>query len=210
MPCEEDCRTAGFGRLELSIEKTQVVELTEGFQFLGHRLRYKWHPRFGYMPRLEIPKGKRADFRYLVKQHTKRATTHWSLSRLLQKLNPILRGWGNYYRFCTGAGRQFAILDYYVEDRIWRWLMKKHQSLPRKRTRLVRLPSLLRPTRKVWREGRLSSFFSPRSVWSAFAADGCAHLPTLVFPESRMHNERCTSGSEGGHQKPTAVNAARR
>jgi len=96
-------------RLELSIEKTQVVELTEGFQFLGQRVGYKWHPRFGYMPRLEIPKGKRADLRHVVKQYTKRATTHWSLSHLLQKLNPILRGWGNYYRFCTGAGRQFAM-----------------------------------------------------------------------------------------------------
>ena len=41
--------------LELSIEKTQVVDLTEGFQFLGHRVRYKWHPRFGYMPRTRNP-----------------------------------------------------------------------------------------------------------------------------------------------------------
>jgi RNA-directed DNA polymerase len=144
-------------RLELSIEKTQVVDLTRGFQFLGHRVRYKWHPRFGYMPRLEIPTSKRADLRYTVKQMTNR-TTGWSLTRLLQKLNPILRGWGNYYRFCTGAGRQFATLDFYVGDRIWRWLMKKHGHLHRKRTRLTRLPSLFRPTRKLWREGKVEQF----------------------------------------------------
>jgi len=144
-------------RLELSIEKTHVVDLTEGFQFLGHRARYKWHPRFGYMPRLEIPNRKRADLRYMVKQMTGR-TSGWSLPNLLQKLNPILRGWGNYYRFCTGASRQFAALDFYVGDRIWRWLMKKHGHLHRKRTRLVRLPSLLRPTRKVWREGGVEQF----------------------------------------------------
>jgi RNA-directed DNA polymerase len=143
--------------LELSIEKTHVVDLTEGFQFLGHRVRYKWHPRFGYMPRLEIPTCKRADFRYTVKQMTGR-TSGWSLAHLLQKLNPILRGWGNYYRFCTGASRQFATLDFYVGDRIWRWLMKKHGPLHRKRTRLVRLPSLLRPTRKLWREGNVEQF----------------------------------------------------
>jgi RNA-directed DNA polymerase len=145
-------------RLELSIEKTQVVDLTEGFQFLGHRVLYKWHPKFGYMPRIELPASKRADLRYLVKQQTGRNTTPWSLSQLLQKLNPILRGWGNYYRFCTGVGRQFASLDYYVGDRIWRWLMKKHGPLHRKRTRLVRLPSRLRPTRKLWREGDLEQF----------------------------------------------------
>ena len=119
-------------RLELSIEKTQVVDLTEGFQFLGLRVRYKWHPKFGYMPRIEIPNSKRADLRYKVKQMTGRDTINWSLTYLLQKLNPILRGWGNYYRFCTGAGRQFSALDFYVGDRIWRWLMKKHGQLHQK------------------------------------------------------------------------------
>ena len=144
-------------RLELSIEKTRVVDLTEGFQFLGHRVRYKWHPRFGYMPRLEIPTNKRADPRYVVKQMTTRSTG-WSLTRLLQRINPIPRGWGNYYRFCTGASRQFATLDFYVGDRIWRWLAKKHGHLHRKRTRMIRLPSLLRPTRKAWREGSVEQY----------------------------------------------------
>ena len=36
--------------------------------------------------------------------------------------------------------------------------MKKHSKLHRKRTRLVRLPSLLRPTRKLWREGNVEQF----------------------------------------------------
>src|ERR1700748_165567 len=98
------------------------------------------------------------DLRYMVKQMTSGANTLWSLSELLQKLNPVLRGWGNYYRFCTGASRQFAALDFYVGDCIWRWLMKKHTKLHRKRTRLVRLPSLLRPTRKLWREGKVEQF----------------------------------------------------
>jgi RNA-directed DNA polymerase len=145
-------------KLELSIEKTHVVDLTESFQFLSHRVRYKWHSQFGYMPRIEIPNSKRADLRYTIKQLTSRTTTLWSLPYLLQKLNPILRGWGNFYRFCTGASRQFAALDFYVGDRIWRWLMKKHKNLRQQRTRLVRLPSLLRPTRKVWREGKVEQF----------------------------------------------------
>ena len=36
--------------------------------------------------------------------------------------------------------------------------MKKHNHLHRKRTRLVRLPSRLRPTRKVWQEGHVEQF----------------------------------------------------
>ncbi len=144
--------------LDLSLEKTRVSDLVEGFEFLAHRVRHTWHPRFGFMPRIEIPRAKRADLRYRVKQLTGRSTVSWSLTLLLQKLNPILRGWGNYFRFCTGAGQFFASLDHYVGDRIWRWLMKKHAALARKRTKLRRRPSLLRPTRRVWREGRTEQF----------------------------------------------------
>ncbi len=144
--------------LELSMEKTRVSDPTEGFLFLGHRVRYKWHPRFGFMPRIEIPNDKRADIRYRVKQLTTRSTTAWSLSYLLQKMNPILRGWGNYFRFCTGASDQFSAIDHFVGDRIWRWLMKKHQGLGRKRTTIRRLPSRLRPTRRVWRERGTEQF----------------------------------------------------
>jgi hypothetical protein len=73
-------------RFDLSIEKTQVVDLTESFQFLGFRVRYKWHPKFGYMPRIEIPNSKRADLRYKVKQLTGRDTINWSLGHLLLQL----------------------------------------------------------------------------------------------------------------------------
>jgi RNA-directed DNA polymerase len=51
-----------------------------------------------------------------------------------------------------------AALDFYGGDCIWRWLMKKHKKLHCKRTRLVRLPSLVRPTRKIWREGNVDQF----------------------------------------------------
>jgi hypothetical protein len=37
-------------------------------------------------------------------------------------------------------------------------LIKKHGQLHHKQTRLVRLPSLLRPTRKLWREGNVEEF----------------------------------------------------
>ena len=144
--------------LELSEEKTRISDLTEGFEFLGHRVRHKWHPKFGLMPRVEIPKSRRADLRYVVKQLTKRASTKRSLLHLLRKLNPILRGWGNYYRFCTGASQIFADLDYYVGDRIWRWLMKKHNGLKRKRTTVHRQSSWSRPARKLWRAGRTEQF----------------------------------------------------
>jgi group II intron reverse transcriptase/maturase len=144
--------------LELSAEKTRITDLREGFEFLGHRVRLKWHPKFGLIPRLEIPKHKQADLRYRVKMATRRNSFRRSLSDRLQKLNHLLRGWGHYYRFCTGAGTIFGRLDYYIGNRLWRWLKKKHKGLRRPHTHLRRLPSFVRPTRKVWREGNTEQF----------------------------------------------------
>jgi RNA-directed DNA polymerase len=103
---------------ELSEEKTRISDLTKGIEFLGHRVRLKWHRQFGLMPRIEIPKPRRADLGYRVKQVTKRMALNRSLAHLVRKLNPIIRGRGNFYRFRTGAGQLFASLDHYVGDRL--------------------------------------------------------------------------------------------
>src|SRR5216683_1118091 len=181
--------------LELSEEKTRISDLTEGFEFLGHRVRLKWHRRFGLMPRIEIPKLRQADLRYRVKQVTKRATINRCLSDLLQKLNPILRGWGNFYRFCTGAGQRFASLDHYVGDRLWRWLMKKHGASTGKSRRFGDCRAWSVPPGRSGAKSELSSSSLPVSGSSGSGGVGCRLLRSPWFPESRMHNERCMSGS---------------
>jgi group II intron reverse transcriptase/maturase len=113
-------------KLDLSGEKTFITAIEKGFEFLGHRVRMKWDDRRGFTPRIEIPKQKLLDIRYRVKQVTTRSTTTWSLAKLIRKLNPMLRGWANFYRFCPGAKTIFNALDWYVGDRIWRWMMKKY------------------------------------------------------------------------------------
>jgi len=144
--------------LTLSPEKTKITALTDGFQFLGHRVRVYWDERYGWSPRIEIPKEKVADLKYKVKQMTKRSTVQWSLAQLLQKLNPILRGWANFYRFCTGAKRILASLDWYVRDRIWRWLRKKY---PKANAHLIlgfRKGSQTKPNWKIWQADGIEHF----------------------------------------------------
>lgn len=111
--------------LELSAEKTRITPMTAAFEFLGHRVRLKWGRQGAYMA-LEIPKAKVVQLRYKVKQLTGRSTTPCSLAALLKRLNPVLRGWANFYRHCYGAHRVFSQIDWYVGGRLWRWLKKKH------------------------------------------------------------------------------------
>jgi retron-type reverse transcriptase len=53
--------------LELSPEKTKITPVTEGFEFLGFHVAMRWDTRYGYFPRVEIPKAKAADLRHKIK-----------------------------------------------------------------------------------------------------------------------------------------------
>jgi hypothetical protein len=143
----------------LSEAKTSVTSLKDGFTFLGHRVRLRWHPRFGFTPRLEIPKAKSADVRYRVKQLTRRNRTHLSLAQLLQDLNPLLRGWSNYYRFCTNAKVVFSRIDWYVTDRVWRWMRSKYPKAGA-RWLLTHKGPRAGFRQQVWRTGEQQQFLT--------------------------------------------------
>ena len=145
-------------RLTLSPEKTRITPLTEGFEFLGHRVRMRWDTRYGWTPRIEVPKEKVANLRYKVKQLTGRATTPLPLIELLQKLNPILRGWAHFYRHCTGAKDILSNLDWYVGDRLWRWMRKKYPKAHVRTLLRHRRPSRIRRTRRVWQTDGCEQF----------------------------------------------------
>jgi len=109
----------------LSPQKTKITATTAGFNFLGHRVRLRWDHRFGLTPRIEIPKEKLLDLRRRLKELTGRNRIGLSLECMLRELNHILRGWGNFYRYCTNAKRFLNQMDWYVGDRLWRWMRKK-------------------------------------------------------------------------------------
>ena len=138
--------------LRLSPEKTRITKLTEGFQFLGCRVRIKWDERYGLTPRVEIPRSAIRDFRYRVKQATATNSIGRPLSKTLADLNPVLRGWGAYYRYCVGAKNILSHLDLYVDQRLWRWMRKKRRKTPGRKVAVLRRPARNNPGRKVWAE----------------------------------------------------------
>lgn len=127
--------------------------MTDGFEFLGFRFVMHWDKRYGYGPRVEIPKRKATDLRRKIKGRTGRNTAPQSLGRKLQELNPIVRGWAYYYRYCVGAGKVFSSLDWYIGDRLWRWQRKKRPKATTSEIAKGRKPSSRRPTVRLWRDG---------------------------------------------------------
>lgn len=143
-------RTTG---LELSPEKTRITAVTEGFEFLGFHVAMRSDKRYGYFPRIEIPKAKAADLRHKIKVLTKVDTNLVTLGHKLDELNLILRGWAGYYRHCARAGKVFTAIDWFVTRRIWCWLRKKRRKARVRDIMRSFGPSRRRPTRRLWQEG---------------------------------------------------------
>jgi group II intron reverse transcriptase/maturase len=113
--------------LELHPEKTRRVELyngKQGFDFLGCHLRKRmsgqvWErsrERLYFLHRWPSQRAMKR-VRQRVKELTPRGRCHADLRAVIAALNPVLRGWGNYFR--TGnAARKFIKLDTYVWRRL--------------------------------------------------------------------------------------------
>lgn len=116
-------------RLELSKEKTLVTAVEDGFDFLGYRVVQTKALRTGRpVGNLYIPKSKVQRLRDDIKAKTTRSSITRPLSSLIDELNPIIRGWRNYYRYATEATHEFHSLDWWRGARVYRWLCKKHRT----------------------------------------------------------------------------------
>jgi group II intron reverse transcriptase/maturase len=113
--------------LELHPEKTRLVDLSRGrggFDFLGCHLRKRmsgpiWERTRRRVFHLQRWPSTRAmtRVRTRVRALTPRARCHEDLRRIIADVNPVLRGWGQYFR--TGnAAAKFVQIDTYVEKRL--------------------------------------------------------------------------------------------
>ena len=113
--------------LELHPQKSRRVDLyngKEGFDFLGCHLHKRlsgrvWEERRARLYYLQRWPSQRAmrSIRQRVKDMTPRSRCHVDLREIIADLNPILRGWGQYFR--TGnAATCFNRLDSYVWRRL--------------------------------------------------------------------------------------------
>jgi RNA-directed DNA polymerase len=115
--------------LRLSGEKTRVCHIDEGFDFLGWRIqRQAWRSRTGKRAVYTYPSKKAlASVMDKVRKLTRRRR-HRTLADLLRQLNPVLRGWCNYFRHGVSS-RTFGYLDHFAFWRVVGWLRKRHVGL---------------------------------------------------------------------------------
>jgi group II intron reverse transcriptase/maturase len=116
--------------LVLHPEKTRMVNLGRGkesFVFLGCTIGKKRsiqrNPRRYYTQRWPSPRAMKR-IRKRVHELTDARQSGKDVKQIIAKLNPVLRGWGNYFR--TGnAEQKFNQLDSYVYRRLARWMGRR-------------------------------------------------------------------------------------
>jgi RNA-directed DNA polymerase len=129
-------QTALALKLQLHPEKTRIVELSEGvdgFDFLGFHVRLVKSWRTGKYSCQRWPSRRAmASLRAKIKEIT---GPTWRLTQpigvIVEELNPVLRGWCNYFRW-GNSSRQFSRIDQYVRERLALFDSKKRNRCGRR------------------------------------------------------------------------------
>ena len=156
--------------VRLNLQKTRIVHVRQGFAFLGYKIKRGSRPM--YLPAAKIVSGARSGdlyayptqksvdrFRDTIRRKTRRRIPLHTVE-LTRELNPVIRGWGEYYKRAH-VRRLFNQLDRWVVRRLWshhhrRWRCAGWKKYPARRFRselgLISLISLipsLRPRPKL-------------------------------------------------------------
>ena len=156
--------------LALHPEKTRIVHVDDGFNFLGFFIK-RYEGKCLIKPQKEKVLTFLKNIRRWLSKH-RQATAEM----VIQHLNPILRGWTNNYRHMV-SGQVFS----YVKDRlfrmIWSWCLKRHAK-EQKGKRWIR--------RKYFGTHGNSTWVF-RSQWRT---KGGAEYPIFLFDPESVHIER--------------------
>jgi RNA-directed DNA polymerase len=114
--------------LELSSEKTLITSMAEGFDFLGFN-----HRHYNGKILIKPSKQKVLDFCKRIGQEIKSMNGR-EQEVLIRRLNPILRGFANYYKHQVSK-KTFSYIAHRTWQYLWRWAKRRH---PHKNTTWVR------------------------------------------------------------------------
>jgi RNA-directed DNA polymerase len=109
--------------LAFNEDKTRIVTLEEGFDFLGFTVRR-------YRGKLLIKPAKAAVRRIRERLRTEtRSLRGANAQAVIARLNPIVRGWAAYYRTVVSS-QTFTALDHYLWKLTYKWAKHSHPNKP--------------------------------------------------------------------------------
>jgi group II intron reverse transcriptase/maturase len=113
-------------RLTLSLEKTKVTHLRDGFDFLGFHLRWQRTSR-GKAAMVSVSSKAAAQHLETIRVLTAPSSTEDAFAAKTIALNRVIEGWCRYFQFAHLAGRTFHRLTHETYWLYARWLATKYK-----------------------------------------------------------------------------------
>jgi RNA-directed DNA polymerase len=107
--------------LELSPEKTRISHISDGFDFLGKNIR-KYKGKLLIKPSTKNVKSILSKIGETIK-----GNLHTPVEQLIDKLNPIIKGWANHHRH-TVSKDSFRRVDSETFLKLWSWAKRRHPN----------------------------------------------------------------------------------
>lgn len=107
--------------LTLAPDKCCITHIDDGFDFLGQNIR-KYDGKMLIKPARKNVKRFLDKVRNIIKTS---GTT--SAGQLIERLNPILRGWANYHRYIVSK-HTFRKTSFAIFQALWRWAKRRHRN----------------------------------------------------------------------------------
>ncbi len=107
--------------LKLNQEKTPIRHITEGFNFLGFTIR-RYGRKTLVKPQQEKVQAKLREIKDWLHDHP-----NVQPETVIEVLNPILRGWANYYKHAVSK-EVVAAFDYHLFHALMRWAKRRHPN----------------------------------------------------------------------------------
>lgn len=164
-------------RLRVNAEKTHVVHASQGVKFLGVSIASSW---------TQIQPKKVAAFKDKVKKITRR-NSPVNLAKVIEDLNPVLRGFANYFRMANGKSL-FRDLMSWVRRRLRAKqlaLWKRPKRLHRRLRQLGYRGEFAKIHMRRWRNSRspLVSYAMPNAWLAEQGLFDMTGVATGVLPE---------------------------
>ena len=141
--------------LEISEKKSRIINLEkEGFDFLGWRIslfnRTFKKNKMGDNKKVLVIKTTKEAIKRVKAKIKAEFVSNKPIRALIKDLNPILRGWSNYYRSSYHSQEIFQSIGHYLYLSWWRWARKKHPNRPKK---WIYNKYIFKSTKRSWNIG---------------------------------------------------------
>ncbi len=107
--------------LELHPEKTKIVHINDGFNFLSFSFR-RYRGKCLFKPQKDKVLTFLSRLRLWLNKH-KQATTE----NVIRHLNPIIRGWANHYKHAVSKA-VFSYVSHEIWKMLWKWCLRRHKE----------------------------------------------------------------------------------